>query len=268
MDRQVISSLAHRDHPVAAPLDDASVDRLLDRALPRGDERLLDLGCGEAAWLVRALAARPGARGEGVDLSPPALARAREAALAAGVEGQLTLHEQDAARFTAPRAFDLVCVVGSTHAFGGLMPALAAAGALLAEGGRVLIGEGFWEREPSRAALAALDAPPGDFDDLATTVDRVTAAGWMPVHAHVSTPGEWDEYEWAWTGSLSEWALDHPGHPDSAAALKAASAHREGWLRGYRGTLGFVTLLLRPSPEPSREQMRERAGAGNLGRHR
>ncbi|QPP09004.1 class I SAM-dependent methyltransferase [Streptomyces bathyalis] len=250
MDRQVISSLAHRDHPIAAPLHDTSVDRLLVRALPRGDERMLDLGCGEAAWLVRALRARPQARGEGVDVSPTALARAHETAGAAGLDGRLTLHEQDAARFTSPHAFDLVSVVGSTHAFGGLMPALAAAGELLAEGGRVLIGEGFWEREPSPAALAGLDASPGDFDDLATTVDRVTAAGWTPVHAHVSTPGEWDDYEWAWTGSLSAWALDHPGHPDSAHALEAAAEHREGWLRGYRGTLGFVTLLLRPSPPP------------------
>jgi SAM-dependent methyltransferase len=247
MDRQEISSLAHRDHPVAAPLDDTSVDRLLDRALPRGDERLLDLGCGEAAWLVRALTPRTGTRGEGVDVSPVALARAREAAVAARLDGRLTLHESDAALFTSPHAFDLVSVVGATHAFGGLLPALAAARRHLAEGGLVLVGEGFWECEPSPAALAGLGASADEFDDLATTVDRVTADGWTPVHAHVSTPGEWDDYEWSWTGSLSRWALDNPDHPGSARALEAAAEHREGWLRGYRGTLGFVTLLLRAS---------------------
>lgn len=245
-DRLQVSSIAHRDHPVAAPLDDASVARLLDRALPRGDERVLDLGCGEGAWLLRALAGRPQARAEGVDVSVPALSKAREAAVAAGLEDRLTLHEQDAARFTSSHAFDLVCVVGSTHAFEGLLPALAAARPHLAEGGRVLVGEGFWERPPGRATLAALDASPYDFDDLATTVDRVTGDGWIPVYGHVSTPGEWDDYEWSWTGSLSDWALDRPGAPDAAAALAAAAAHREGWLRGYRGTLGFVTLLLRP----------------------
>lgn len=34
----------------------------------------------------------------------------------------------------------------------------------------------------------------------------------------------------------------------SSLALRVAAEHREGWLRGYRGTLGFVTLLLCPSP--------------------
>lgn len=247
IDRQEISSLAHRDHPVAAPLDDVSVGRLLGRALPRGDERLLDLGCGEAAWLVRALSGRPRTSGEGVDVSAVALARARDAAAAAGLEDRLTLHEADAAGFTSPHAFDLVSAVGSTHAFGGLLPTLAAARAHLAPNGLVLVGEGFWEREPSAAALAGLGASAGEFDDLATTVDRVTADGWTPVHAHVSTPGEWDDYEWSWTGSLSRWALDNPRHPGSAHALRAAAGHREGWLRGYRGTLGFVTLLLRRS---------------------
>ncbi|RAJ70129.1 hypothetical protein K378_01291 [Streptomyces sp. Amel2xB2] len=111
----------------------------------------------------------------------------------------------------------------------------------------MLVGEGFWECAPSPAAPAGLGASAGEFDDLATTVDRVTADGWTPVHAHVSTPGEWDDYEWSWTGSLSRWALDNPQHPDSADALEAAAAHRQGWLRGYRGTLGFVTLLLRAS---------------------
>jgi SAM-dependent methyltransferase len=247
MDRRVISSLAHRDHPIAAPLSDTSVDRLLDRALPRGDERLLDLGCGEAAWLLRALAPRPNALGEGVDVSREALTRAREAARDAGLDGRLTLHEQDAAGFTSPHAFGLVAVVGSTHAFGGLLPALATARTHLSPDGCVLVGEGFWEREPSPAALAGLGASHDEFDDLATTVERVTADGWTPVYGHVSTRDEWDDYEWSWTGSLSRWALDHPGHPGSAGALEAATAHRDGWLRGYRGTLGFVTLLLRAS---------------------
>jgi SAM-dependent methyltransferase len=247
MDRRLLSTLAHQDHPVAAPLSDASVHRLLDRALPRGDERLLDLGCGEGTWLIRALSERPRTRGEGVDVSATALAKAREAVEAAGLGERMTLHEQDATRFVSAHTFDVVLNVGATHAFGGLLPTLKAARAHLAPGGCALVGEGFWEREPPQAALSALDASPGDFDDLATTVDRVTAEGWTPVYGHVSTLAEWDEYEWSWTGSLSRWALDNPADPGSGAAREAAAAHRDGWLNGYRGTLGFVTLLLRRS---------------------
>jgi hypothetical protein len=94
--------------------------------------------------------------------------------------------------------------------------------------------------------------------DLATTVDRVAAEGWVPVYGHVSTTEEWDEYEFSWTGTLSHstrllstasrWALDHPSDPDSATAVETADAHRTQWLRGYRGTLGFITMVLRAAP--------------------
>jgi hypothetical protein len=78
--------------------------------------------------------------------------------------------------------------------------------------------------------------------ELVATAER---AGWTPVYAHISDTAEWDDYEWSWTGSLTEWALDDPGHPDAAAALALAREHRDGWLRGYREVLGFVTLVLR-----------------------
>lgn len=239
----MISRLAHADHPIAAPLDDASVGELLDQGIPRGDERVLDLGCGGGEWLLRALAARPQLRAEGVDISEASLTRAHEAAVELGVQDRLVLHRQDASDFTSPHPFDLVLCVGSTHAFGGLLPTLAAAREHLAPGGRVLVGDGFWEREPSPEAVDML----GDFDDLATTVDRVVADGWIPVHGHVSTRRELDAYEWAWTGSLSAWALDHPDDPGSAQALAAATTHRSEWLRVYRDTLGFVSLVLRSS---------------------
>ncbi|MET9648041.1 SAM-dependent methyltransferase [Streptomyces syringium] len=243
MNREMISRLAHADHPIAAPLDDTSVGELLDHGLPRGDERVLDLGCGGGEWLLRTLAARPQLRAEGVDISEASLTRAHEAAVGLGVQDRLTLHHQDASGFTSPHPFDLVLCVGSTHAFGGLLPTLAAARKHLAPGGRVLVGDGFWEREPSPEAVDML----GDFDDLATTVDRVVADGWTPVHGHVSTRHELDTYEWAWTGSLSAWALDHPDDPGSAQALEAATAHRSEWLRVYRDTWGFVCLVLRSS---------------------
>jgi SAM-dependent methyltransferase len=247
MDRRLISLLAHADHPIAAPLDDDSVRELLDRALPAGDERILDLGCGEAAWLLRALTAQPRLVAEGVDLSEGALTRAAEAAGRLGVRDRLILHHRDAAEFAAEHAFDLVLSVGATHAFGGLLPTLAAARGHLAADGHVLVGEGFWARRPDQTALDGLGGAGDEFDDLATTVDKVVADGWTPVYGHVSTERELDDYEWSWTGSLARWALDHPDDPGGAAAMETAAAHRSGWLRGYRGTFGFVCLLLRPT---------------------
>lgn len=251
MDRRLLSRIAHSAHPIAAPLSDESVRRLLDRAV-RGREvpdragRILDLGCGEAPWLLRALAAHPGLQAVGVDTDAEALTLAQRAADLLGVSQRLGLHHQDARELALPAVFDVVLCVGATHVLGGLAPALATVRGHLAPGGVAVVGDGFWEREPDqdvRAALVGADVE--DFADLATTVGRVAADGWTPVQAHISSPQEWDDYEWSRTGSLAEWALDNPDHPDSAEAASLAAEHRAGWLGGYRGTLGFVTLLLR-----------------------
>ncbi|MDT0265277.1 class I SAM-dependent methyltransferase [Streptomyces sp. DSM 44915] len=242
--------ITHAEHPIAAPLSEESVAALLRRALAdrAGPVRLLDLGCGQAAWPLRALAAHPTATAVGVDLDPGGLAHAAAEAARLGVADRLTLVTGDAAAFAAEAAhgaFDVVLSVGATHAFGGLAATLAGAVARLAPGGRLVLGECFWEREPTPAALTALGAEPADFTDLAGLVARCVEAGLTPVHGRVSTLDEWDDYEWCWTGSLAGWALDHPEHPKAAEAAATAAEHRAGWLGGYRGVLGFATLVLR-----------------------
>ncbi|MET9700235.1 class I SAM-dependent methyltransferase [Streptomyces sp. NPDC006529] len=241
MNREQISRIAHTHHPVKSPLDDESVRRLLDHGVAHGGARLLDLGCGTAEWLLRALSAHPQVRAEGVDVSPEALEQASTAARERGVQDRLVLHQQEAAGFTAPHSFDLVLNVGSSHAFGGLLPTLEAAAAHLAPGGRVLIGDGFWEREPSPEAVEML----GEYAGLAATLDLVAAAGWTPVYGHVSTRRELDDYEWTCWGTLAGWALDHPDDPDSAQALATAAERRAEWLHTYRESFGFLTLVLR-----------------------
>jgi SAM-dependent methyltransferase len=139
----------------------------------------------------------------------------------------------------------VVLVVGVAHAFGGLLPTLEAARRHLAPGGRVVVGDGIWEGEPSAEAVEML----GDFADLATTVDRVSASGWTPAYGHVSTRHELDDYEWSWTGSLASWALSHRDDVDSEEALAAAQAHRSQWLRVYRDSFGFLTLVLQRTDE-------------------
>ncbi|GAA2634385.1 MULTISPECIES: SAM-dependent methyltransferase [Streptomyces] len=244
MNHEQISGIAHADHPIKAPLADDSVRRLLEHGAPRDGGRALDLGCGTAEWLLRALSLHPRLYAEGVDTSEVSVEHARRSAGLHGVAERLVLHQQAAADFVSEQPFDLVLSVGATHAFGGLLPTLAAARKHLAPGGRVLLGESFWDGEPSPEAVEIF----GELHDLATTVDLIVADGWAPVHAHVSTRGELDAYEWSCLGSLASWALDHPDDPNAAEVLATAHARRAEWLKGYRDSFGFLSLVLRPTP--------------------
>ena len=248
MDRQTLSALAHAEHPIAAPLDDRTVTDVLDRAIRRPDAHLLDLGCGEGAWLLRAAQEHDGITAVGVDISDAGFDATLADAARLGVADRLELVHQDVTTYRSRREADVVLSIGAAYAFGELLPALAAARGHLAEDGVVVLGDCFWEREPSPQLRAELEDGPQSYADLTTTVARVVADGWTPVHGHVSTLEEWDEYEWSWTGSLAAWALDHPDHPDRDQVLATSAAHRDSWLGGYRGVLGFVTLVLRPTP--------------------
>ena len=245
MDRRRLSSIAHSHHPLAAPISGVNVNRLLRRADRRAAARILDLGCGEAAWSLQALAHYPDGHADAVDVSSYALERAASAAAERGLADRITLHQRDARGYVPDGDYDLVLCVGSTHVFDGFTGTLTEAGRHVNADGVLLVGEGFWQARPTPAALAALDATPEEFTDLAGLAALAEEAGWTPVYAHVSDAAEWDDYEWSWTGSLTAWALDNPGHPDAAEALRVAREHRDQWLRGYRGVLGFVTLVLR-----------------------
>jgi len=240
VDRQQLSAIAHTWHPIAAPLSDASVARVLARAIGPRRTRLLDLGCATGEWLVRAAAAHPHTTGIGVDLDEGAVARGNASLTATGLSDRFELRVGDAREVALDQPSDCVLSVGAAHAFGGLLPTLDAVRRHLAPGAAVVIGDGFWAAEPTDATLA-IGFERDEFADLATTVERVTDAGWAPVYGHVSTAEEWDDYEWSWSGAVTEWALDN----DDAEARDAASRHRGQWLRGYRDVLGFVTLVLR-----------------------
>jgi cyclopropane fatty-acyl-phospholipid synthase-like methyltransferase len=250
VDRQKLAALAHSDHPISAPVSESKVDSLLDRAIRRPDAHVLDLGCGEGAWLLRALRTHRGITAVGVDISEEGFDRTLQAATRLGVADRLELLQQDVRQYQSPRKADVVLSVGAAYAFGELLPTLRAAREHLAEDGTVLLGDCFWEREPEPALRAEMEDGPQKYTDLPTLVDNVVADGWTPVYGHVSTLAEWDDYEWSWTGSLAQWALDHPEHPDHEQALQASAGHRHSWLNGYRGILGFVVLLLRSTGRP------------------
>jgi SAM-dependent methyltransferase len=238
----MIRSLSYTDLDFNSPLSDARATELLNSLRPLTGVRALDLGCGWAELLLRLLETDPSATGTGVDADSAAIARGRANAVTRGLTDRVRLEHTDVSDWTGEPA-DVVTVIGSGHAWGGPRQTLEAVAPLLRPGGRLLLGEGFWERPPTEEALAALDATPDDYPSLEGLVALAVECGYRPLAVSVANADEWDSFESRWCGGLERWALEHPGTPEADRARQRADQHRAGWM-AYRGILGLAYLTL------------------------
>jgi SAM-dependent methyltransferase len=235
------------------PLSEARAARLVARLAEAAPATVLDIGCGWGELMLRVLDAVPGATGTGVDLNTEDLARGRANAEARGLQERVDFVEESAAG-TGRAPADLVICLSASHALSAAEPpehtaaALRALRRLVTPGGRVLLAEGYWQRTPAPAELAAMwpDASAGELLDLPTLVDTAVAAGFRPVWTETATTEEWDDFESGYQSDVEEWLATHPGHPLAAETRTRVDKHRAAWLRGYRDVLGIAYLTLVP----------------------
>ncbi|HEY3681794.1 MAG TPA: class I SAM-dependent methyltransferase [Streptosporangiaceae bacterium] len=237
-----ISAISHDLLTFKAPLSDAHAAAIIGRLGALGGAHVLDLGCGRGELLRRVVAADPGAYGTGVDVDEAALAFARTAAAERGLAGRVRFDRGDAAASQATG--DVVLCVGARHAWPSARAALAALRDRLRPGGRLLFADAFWTAPPTAAQLDGLGAEPDELGPLPGLVDAATGLGYRLLDLSVGSEQEWDAFESGWCAGLETWLLRHPGHPGAAEVRRAADAHRDGWLRGYRGAIGFAYLVL------------------------
>jgi cyclopropane fatty-acyl-phospholipid synthase-like methyltransferase len=141
----------HEDLTFHGPLSSARADQLIRSLGPLAGQHVVDLGCGWAELLLRVLATEPTATGTGVDQDVAAIEHGRANAHARGLADRATLVVGDAGAWTGEA--DVLIVNGATQVWGGeptehTANALRKGRELLRPGGRLLLGEGFWEREP------------------------------------------------------------------------------------------------------------------------
>ena len=230
------------------PLSAERADRLAAELAARRPATVVDYGCGWGELLLRVLQAAPEARGAGVDIHGPDIARGRKKAERRGLGGRVEFIEGPAADH-ASRA-DVVISCGAYQAFGTVPEALKALRALVNPGGLLLFGAEVWDRTPTEQQLASmwpgmtLDACP----HLPDLVDAAAREGFRPLRIQTATRGEWEEFESGYAAGAEEWLLANPDHPKAEQVRARLDGHRSMWLRGYRDVLGFAYLTLGVSP--------------------
>lgn len=204
----------------------------------------MDIGCGLGELLRRVAAAVPGAQAFGIDSDRELIERGRAAAADQGLGGRVEFVEYRGEEWTEPA--DLVICVGAAHVFGSSAKALERLYPLVKPGGRLLFGDGFWNRIPTEAELASMwpDTDESEWLLLPDLVDAAIGAGFRPVRIEAVAQSEWDDFESELGADLEVWLLANPGHPRADEVRARADRSRAWWLRGHRGLLGFAYLTL------------------------
>ncbi|MEU6684390.1 methyltransferase [Streptomyces sp. NPDC046832] len=230
------------------PLSEPRADALVQRLTRHHPTTVLDIGCGSGELMLRVLAATPEATGTGIDLDTDDLARGRTAAADRGLAPRARFLKESATGTTRGPA-DLVLCVGSSQALGDRLPgALAELRRLVTAHGRVLLGEGFWERTPTPGELTRMwpDAAVTDHPDLATLIGMTVDAGFRPEWTETASLDEWEAFESGYLADTEVWLAEHPRHPLAEETRQRVDRHRARWLT-YRGVLGLAYLTLVPT---------------------
>lgn len=221
------------------PLAPGHAELLLDSLAPHG-RRITDLGCGWGELLLRAVeSGGPEATGVGIDVDREALLRGQRLAAARGLESRVRF-ECTPAKSWRGDAERLICI-GAAHAWGSAEVALQALTSLLAPGGRLLFGEGIWEREPTCAAETMFGH---GLLPLAGLVRCAHESGWRVLHASTADQREWDVFEATFRAAPHEGLTAHPDGRDAETLRAALRQEIEDYLSVYRGLLGFAYLVL------------------------
>ncbi|GAB3478825.1 SAM-dependent methyltransferase [Nocardiopsis coralliicola] len=246
----------HADVSFNAPLSDARAASLIRSLGPLGGRRIVDVGCGWAEFLLRALESAPDATGFGVDSDAGAVGYGREQARRRGLADRVELSVGDAAERAAEigrqGGADVTVNIGAAHAWGGEVVdhtdnALDALAELVPAGGRLLFGECFWKRRPTEeetAAAASAGLPREQYRRLPDLVDAALGRGFRLLALSEATVDEWDVMENGNAVAWEEWLLANPGSPHAAEVRAVADRHQHFRIRGIREPLGFAYLTL------------------------
>lgn len=211
----------------------------------RPGTRFLDLACGQGEMLCR-WAQLYEITGTGVDINETFLVMARQRAEELGVATQVEFVRDDASKVTRyARAYDVVSCVGATWIGGSPMGNIDLMRQALKDESRglLLLGELFWDREPSQAAAEAMGVEIDQVPTLPGMYDLFDQAGVRLLNMVLADQEGWDRYQTYQWMEIDRWLRECPDDPDAAEFRDQI----EGWKRSYltyRGHFGWGVFIL------------------------
>jgi SAM-dependent methyltransferase len=222
------------------PLSEAHADALIESLEVGGAGSVLDLGCGWAELLIRVLrSADASCAGIGVDTDGAQLERAAASIARRGLGQRIKLDQSSATDWTEPA--DRVICIGASHAWGPTVSALQGLRPLVTPGGRLLFGDGYWERTPTAEAL---DIFGPDVLPLGEVIEHALGTGWRLLTFSTADQREWDDFESSWRRGQEQWLLANPGDPGARELREHLDARLLQYVNDYRGVLGFCYMVL------------------------
>jgi len=227
------------------PISSARIESMLDLLDLRAGDQVLDVGCGRGELLVR-LVERFGVVASGVDRSEAATAMAAREAARRVPEARVQLSTCDALQFApAGRELDLISWLGGPYVGAGFPGTLRTLASWARPGGCLLVGHGFWLKDPPAEYLRETGIAAEELVSHAENISLAREAGLTLLYTGVSNRDEWDEFEgrilFNWERRLSAEAEDQD--------LRATVAKKRRWndaqQRWGREVMGFGLYLLR-----------------------
>jgi precorrin-6B methylase 2 len=238
------SVIAHGNHEICNPISKEKLRVTLDRIPFSNGEKVLDIGAGKCGVLID-LIERHNVVGTAIEIEEDFIKAARENAGQRIDPGRLRIANDDAKKVIGDldEVFDAAICLGATHALGSYRLTLEKMSEVVKTGGYLLVGEGYWKREPEATYLEALGATKEELLTHHENIEVGEDLGLIPMWAHVTSEDEWDAYEWLYSSSMETYCLENPDDPDVTAMRDRIRKWRSTYLRWGRDTLGFGLYL-------------------------
>ena len=204
---------------------------------------VIDFGCGYGEVLAL-WAEKFGFSGVGIDVREHASQRARNKLKQKGLRYRIEIVCAGGSRyrFEAHR-FDAALCIGATFIWGGYEPTIRAMRDAITTGGKLVIGEPYWLKEPVPPEYLA-SIPPIFSEYKLWQIAR--SQGFDFEYMVRASHDDWDRYESDnWRG-LIRWIEENPSHPERQEVIDHLHASQDEYLQYNREYFGWALYVLNP----------------------